>query len=32
MQAENQQKAKNWLLATTVLGAMFISSQILVVV
>ncbi|MBA2493081.1 MAG: heme-copper oxidase subunit III [Acidobacteria bacterium] len=29
LQAENQTKAKNWLLATTVLGAMFISSQIL---
>ncbi len=28
-QAENQTKAKNWLLATTVLGGMFISSQIL---
>jgi len=27
--AGNQQKAKNWLLATTVLGAAFISSQIL---
>lgn len=26
---DNQEKAKNWLLATTVLGAMFISSQIL---
>jgi cytochrome c oxidase subunit III len=26
---ENQQKAKNWLLATTVLGAVFISSQLL---
>lgn len=29
LQAENQNKAKNWLLATTVLGGMFISSQIL---
>ena len=29
LQAENQIKAKNWLLATTVLGGMFISSQIL---
>jgi cytochrome c oxidase subunit 3 len=29
LHAENQTKAKNWLLATTVLGAMFISSQIL---
>ncbi len=29
LQAEKQIKAKNWLLATTVLGAMFISSQIL---
>ncbi|MBA3631479.1 MAG: heme-copper oxidase subunit III [Acidobacteria bacterium] len=29
LQSENQTKAKNWLLATTVLGAMFISSQIL---
>ncbi len=29
LRAENQSKAKNWLLATTVLGGMFISSQIL---
>jgi len=29
LSAENQIKAKNWLLATTVLGGMFISSQIL---
>ncbi len=29
MQAGNQLKAKKWLLTTTVLGAMFISSQIL---
>ncbi|MGI8642330.1 MAG: cytochrome c oxidase subunit 3 [Pyrinomonadaceae bacterium] len=29
LQSENQTKAKNWLLATTVLGGMFISSQIL---
>ena len=29
LQKENQQKAKNWLLATTVLGGLFISSQIL---
>ncbi len=29
LQAENQTKAKNWLLATTVFGGMFISSQIL---
>lgn len=29
LDAEKQQKAKNWLLATTVLGATFISSQIL---
>ncbi len=29
LRAEDQIKAKNWLLATTVLGAMFISSQIL---
>ncbi|HSK72990.1 MAG TPA: heme-copper oxidase subunit III, partial [Pyrinomonadaceae bacterium] len=29
LQKENQEKAKNWLLATTVLGAAFISSQIL---
>lgn len=29
LSAENQTKAKNWLLATTVLGGMFISSQIL---
>jgi cytochrome c oxidase subunit 3 len=28
--SNNHQKSKNWLLATTVLGAMFISSQILV--
>ncbi|MEP6902949.1 MAG: heme-copper oxidase subunit III [Actinomycetota bacterium] len=28
--SNNQQKSKNWLLATTALGAMFISSQILV--
>lgn len=28
--SNNQQRLKNWLLATTVLGAMFISSQILV--
>lgn len=28
--SNNQQKSKNWLLATTVLGAMFVSSQILV--
>ena len=27
--AQKQQKAKNWLLATTILGATFISSQIL---
>ena len=27
--ANNHQKSKNWLIATTVLGAMFISSQIL---
>ncbi len=29
LNSENQTKAKNWLLATTVLGAIFISSQIL---
>jgi len=29
LKAENQTKAKNWLLATTVLGAVFIASQIL---
>lgn len=29
LKAEKQAKAKNWLLATTVLGAIFISSQIL---
>ena len=29
LQAGKQEKAKNWLLATTVLGGMFISSQIL---
>lgn len=29
LEAEKQVKAKNWLLATTVLGAIFISSQIL---
>ncbi len=29
LSAENQTKAKNWLLATTILGGMFISSQIL---
>lgn len=28
--SNNNQKTKNWLLATTVLGAMFVSSQILV--
>ncbi len=29
LKTEKQEKAKNWLLATTALGAMFISSQIL---
>jgi len=29
LKSDNQEKAKNWLLATTALGAMFISSQIL---
>ena len=29
LKADRQENAKNWLLATTVLGAMFISSQIL---
>ncbi len=29
LEVEHQTKAKNWLLATTVLGAMFIASQIL---
>lgn len=29
LNADNQQKAKNWLLATTVLGGTFIASQIL---
>ena len=29
LSAENQTKAKNWFLATTVLGGMFISSQLL---
>lgn len=29
LQRKNQQKAKNWFLATTILGGMFISSQIL---
>lgn len=28
LQAENQEKTKNWLLATTVLGGMFIASQL----
>lgn len=29
LHSQSQQKAKNWLLATTILGAVFISSQIL---